>query len=95
MYIYYLRQVGIQGFFILLCIKVSKWKLMFLDCQQQSVMSTKKANLWRTLIWRPFHLHSTHNVSFIMCFSLLNSPILAITKYGIENQIQLTKNIKW
>ena len=30
-----------------------------------------------------------------MCFSLLNSPILAITKYGIENQIQLTKNIKW
>ena len=40
-------------------------------------------------------LHSTHNVSLIMCFSLLNSPILAITKYGIENQIQLTKNIKW
>ena len=64
---------------------------MFLDCQQQSVMSTKKANLWRTLIWRPFHLHLTHNVSLIMCFSLLNCPILAITIYGIENQIQQTK----
>jgi len=68
---------------------------MFSDCQQQSVISTKKANLWRTEIWRPFHLHLTHNVSLIMYFSLLNSPTLAITIYGIENQIQLTKNVKW